>query len=279
MHKAFTLTQKRRARDKMVKRYNKLVDAVENVWPRNTGSIATLVRRTLARAGIIGSLASRFVVPARTKYQKRARRPAKRMQGFEKELLRKFNDPTDAMDMEHAIQELHGPRVCADVSSGDVAANNKVDFDYARRFEERFAPTYCSLGKLTLEPSAGHAAEQDAMLSNVHVEEHGDDEWALPPSYVSVDDENDLSIHATESSADEDDPLAVEEEAANAMDTGKSVARRSKGVSVVRLKNTPAPALETTTSLSMAVVFFAPPEARVRQCQVRDLQSSLPVVD
>lgn len=96
------------------------------------------------------------------------------------------------------------------------------------------------------------------MLPNVHVGEHGDDEWALPSSYVSVDDENDPSIHATESSADEDDPLAVEEEAVNAMDTGISVARRPKGVSVARLRNTPAPALETTTSLSMAVVSFAP---------------------
>lgn len=30
--------------------------------------------------------------------------------------------------------------------------------------------------------------------------------------YVSVDDENDLSIHAPESSVDEDDPLEMEEE-------------------------------------------------------------------
>ncbi|KAL6364715.1 hypothetical protein LRP88_00687 [Fusarium phalaenopsidis] len=105
-HKAFTLTQKRRARDKMAKCYNKFVDAEENVWPRNTGSIPALVRRTRARTGIIGNLAPRFVVPAKTKYQKRARKSAKRMQSFEKELLRKVNDPADAMDMEHAIQEL-----------------------------------------------------------------------------------------------------------------------------------------------------------------------------
>ncbi|KAJ3463756.1 hypothetical protein MRS44_008542 [Fusarium solani] len=130
----------------------------------------------------------------------------------------------------------------ADVNPSDVATNNEVDFDYERRFGEYFTPIYCSLRKLTLEPSAGHAAEQDAMLPNVHVEEHGDDEWALPSS-----------------SADEDDPLAVEEEAVNAMDIGKSVARRPKGVSVARLRNTPAPALETATSLSMAVVFFRPP--------------------
>lgn len=90
----------------MAKRYNKLVDAAENVWPRNTGSIAALVRRALARTGIIGSLASRFVVPSKTKHQKQARKSAKRMEGFEKELLRKVNDPTDAMDMEHAIQKL-----------------------------------------------------------------------------------------------------------------------------------------------------------------------------
>lgn len=44
---------------------------------------------------------------------------------------------------------------------------------------------------------------------------------ALPSSYVSADDENDLSIHATESSAEEDDPLEMEEEGVNAMDTGK----------------------------------------------------------
>ncbi|WAO91165.1 Hypothetical protein NCS54_00862200 [Fusarium falciforme] len=106
MHKAFTLTQKRRARDKMAKRCDKLVDAAENVWPRNTGSIGALVRRTLARTGIVGSRASRFVVPAKTKYQKQARKSAKRMQGLQKEFLRKVNDPTDAMDMEHAIQEL-----------------------------------------------------------------------------------------------------------------------------------------------------------------------------
>ncbi|KAI8718092.1 hypothetical protein NCS52_00887200 [Fusarium sp. LHS14.1] len=78
MHMAFTLTQKRRAQDKVAKRYNKLVDAVKKVWPRNPGSIAAL----------------------------RGRKSVKRMQGFEKDLLRKVNDPTDAMDLEHAIQEL-----------------------------------------------------------------------------------------------------------------------------------------------------------------------------
>ncbi|RSL89935.1 hypothetical protein CEP51_000960 [Fusarium floridanum] len=39
MHMAFTCTQKRRARDK---RYNRLVNAAENVWPRNAGSIGAL---------------------------------------------------------------------------------------------------------------------------------------------------------------------------------------------------------------------------------------------
>ncbi|RSL93856.1 hypothetical protein CEP52_012983 [Fusarium oligoseptatum] len=71
MHMAFTLTQKnghetRRARDKTAKRYNKLVDAAENVWPKSTGSIATLVRRTLAWTGVIGSIPSRFVLPRQT---------------------------------------------------------------------------------------------------------------------------------------------------------------------------------------------------------------------
>ncbi|KAL2682398.1 hypothetical protein Neosp_006849 [[Neocosmospora] mangrovei] len=108
MHMAFTLTQKRRARDMTATRYNKLVDAVEKVWPRNTGSLAVLIRRTLARTGIIGSLASRFVIPVKTKHQKRARKSVKRMQGFGKDLLRKVNDPTDTMDLEHAVQELCG---------------------------------------------------------------------------------------------------------------------------------------------------------------------------
>ncbi|EEU39656.1 uncharacterized protein NECHADRAFT_82058 [Fusarium vanettenii 77-13-4] len=106
MHMAFTLTQKRRARDKTTTRYNKPADAAENVWPRNTGSVAALIRRTLARTGIIGSLASRFVVPVKTKHQKRARKSVKRMQGFKKDLLRKVNYPTDAMDLERAIQKL-----------------------------------------------------------------------------------------------------------------------------------------------------------------------------
>ncbi|RMJ18630.1 hypothetical protein CDV36_001719 [Fusarium kuroshium] len=66
MHMAFTLTQKRRARDKTAKRYNKFVAAAENVWPKSTGSIATLVRRTLAWTGIIGSIPSRFVLPRQT---------------------------------------------------------------------------------------------------------------------------------------------------------------------------------------------------------------------
>lgn len=80
----------------MAKRCNKLIDAAENVWPSNTGSIAALVRRTLARTGIIGSLPSRFVGPVKTKNQKQARKSAKRMQDLKKEFLRKVNDPTDA---------------------------------------------------------------------------------------------------------------------------------------------------------------------------------------
>lgn len=65
-----------------------------------------------------------------------------------------------------------------------------------------------------------------------------------PSSHVSVDDEKDLSIHelessadATESSAEEDDAVAVEEEASNEfrspdMKAGEKVARRPDGVNV-----------------------------------------------